>query len=109
MSTAHASPLVESPYATYDLPMTLILWAAVMANFKTSPSDSQTATAYAIEVSTEESKFMTNSINDIGADISMNGQKIEEVTSFKYLGVTLCKNGTCSAEVRIRIASACRQ
>ena len=36
----------------------------------------------------------------------MNGQKLEEVTSFKYLGATLCKDGTCSVEVRIRIASA---
>ena len=36
----------------------------------------------------------------------MNGQKVEEVTSFNYLGATLCKDGTCSAEARIRIASA---
>ena len=35
----------------------------------------------------------------------MNGQKLEEMTSFKYLGATLYKYGTCSAEVRIRIAS----
>ena len=35
----------------------------------------------------------------------MNGQKLEEVTSLKYLGATLCKDGTCS-EVRIRLASA---
>ena len=28
------------------------------------------------------------------------------MTSFKYLGATLCKDGTCSAEVHIRIASA---
>ena len=43
--------------------------------------------------------------NNINADISMTGQKVEEVTSFKYLEATLCKNGT-SAEVFIRIASA---
>ena len=36
----------------------------------------------------------------------MNRQKLEEVTSFKYLGAILCKDGTCSAEVRIKIASA---
>ena len=59
-----------------------------------------------MEVSTEKSKIMINSTNNIGADISMNGQKLEEVTSFKYLGPTLCKDGTSSAEVRIRIASA---
>ena len=35
----------------------------------------------------------------------MNGQKLGEVTSFKYLVASLCKDGTCSAEVRIRIAS----
>ena len=33
------------------------------------------------EVSTEKSKIMTNSINNISADISMNSQKLEEVTS----------------------------
>ena len=57
-------------------------------------------------VSTEKSKIMTNSMNSINAGISMKGQKLEEVTSFKFLGATLCKDGTCSAEVRIRFASA---
>ena len=56
-----------------------------------------------MEVSTEKSKINTDSMN-ISADISMNGQKLEEVTSFKYLGVTLCREGACWAEVRIRIA-----
>ena len=36
----------------------------------------------------------------------MNGQKLEEVTSFNYLRENLCKDGNCSAEIRIRIASA---
>ena len=49
---------------------------------------------------------MTNGMTSIDVDVSMNGQKLEEVTTFKYLGATLCKDGTCSAEVRIRIASA---
>ena len=40
-------------------------------------------------------------MNNISADISMNGQKLEEMTCFKYLGATLCKDGIC-----IRIASA---
>ena len=47
--------------------------------------------------------IMVNSTDNISADISMNGQQLEEVTSFKYLGATLCKNGTCSAEIRIRL------
>ena len=57
------------------------------------------------EVSTEESKIMTNSTNNISADISMNGQKLEEVTNCKYLGATLWKDGSCSAEIRIRFTS----
>ena len=57
-----------------------------------------------IEVGTEKSKIMANSTN-ISADIRMNVPKLEEVTGFKYLGATLCKDGTCSAEVHIRIAS----
>ena len=52
-----------------------------------------------------KSKIMTNSTN-ISADISMDSQKLEEVTSFKYLGTTLCKDGTCPAEIRIRFATA---
>ena len=62
-----------------------------------------TATVYGMEVSTEMSK--TNSIN-ISADVSMSGQKLEEVTCFKYPAATLCKDGTCSAEIHNRIASA---
>ena len=37
------------------------------------------ATAYGMEVTTEKRKIMTNSTNNISADISMNGQKLEEV------------------------------
>ena len=58
------------------------------------------ATVYGMEVSTEKGT------NNIKADIRMNDQKFEEVTSFKCLGATMCKDGTCSAEVRIRITSA---
>ena len=48
---------------------------------------------------------MINSTKN-NADISMNSQKGEAVTSFKYLDANLCKDGTCSAEIHIRIASA---
>ena len=50
--------------------------------------------------------IMTNSMDNISSDVSMNGQKLEEVTRLKYLEATLCKDGTCSAEVHIRTASA---
>ena len=56
--------------------------------------------AFGIEFSIENSNIMTSGTNNISAD---NIMKLE-VTSFKYLGATLCKDGT--AEIRIRIASA---
>ena len=59
-----------------------------------------------MKVSTEKSKIITNSRINISLDISMNGQRFEEVTRLKYLRETLCKDGTFSAEVRVRIASA---
>ena len=46
---------------------------------------------YGMSVSTEKSEIMTN----ISPNISMNGQKLEKVTSFKHLGVTLCNDSTC--------------
>ena len=49
---------------------------------------------------------MTNSTNNISAYISMNDEKLEEATSFKYLCATVCKDGTCSTEIRISILSA---
>ena len=64
------------------------------------------AAAYGKEVSTEKSKIMINNTNKLNADISVNGQTLEEVTNFKYLRATLCKDGTCSPQIRIGIASA---
>ena len=42
-----------------------------------------------MEVSTEKGKIITNSTKNISADISMNGQKLEKVISFQYLGAIL--------------------
>ena len=43
------------------------------------------STAYGIEISAEKTKLMTN-ISGINTEIKVNGQKLETVTSFKYLG-----------------------
>ena len=64
------------------------------------------AGAYGMEVSSEKSKVMVNSPTREIGDIRMNGSQLEEVETFKYLGATLQKDGTCSAEIRIRIATA---
>ena len=63
MITKHPFPLVKGPYnATSDLLTTLILWAAAMVSFKTSPNRPiGRATAYGVEVGTEMNKIMTKS------------------------------------------------
>ena len=60
--------------------------------------------AYGLEVSIEKSKLMTNSKCDISADISVKGQKLEELTNFKYRGITPSKDGTCSEDIHNRTA-----
>ena len=49
---------------------------------------------------------MVNSAGDTRVTITMNGEQLEEVTGFKYLGVTLTIDGTCHTEIRKRIATA---
>ena len=39
-----------------------------------------------MEISAEETKLMTNNTSGISKEIKVNGQKLETVTSFKYLG-----------------------
>ena len=44
------------------------------------------STAYGMEISAEKTKLMTNNTSGITTEIKVNGQKLERVTSFKYLG-----------------------
>ena len=46
----------------------------------------KTSTAYGMEISAEKTKLMTNNTSGINTEIKVNGQKLETVTSFKYLG-----------------------
>ena len=39
-----------------------------------------------MEMSAEKTKLMTNNTGGINTDIRVNGQKLETVTSLKYLG-----------------------
>ena len=39
-----------------------------------------------MEISAEKTKLMTNNTSGINTEIKVNGQKLETVTSFKYLG-----------------------
>ena len=39
-----------------------------------------------MEISAEKTKLMTNNTSAINTEIKVNGEKLETVTSFKYLG-----------------------
>ena len=44
------------------------------------------STAYGMEISAKNTKLMTNNTSGINSETKVNGQKLETVTSFKYLG-----------------------
>ena len=44
------------------------------------------STAYGMEIGAEKTKLMTNNTSGINTEIKVNGQKLETVTSFQYLG-----------------------
>ena len=44
------------------------------------------STAYGMEISAEKTKMVTNNASGINTEIKANEQKLETVTSFKYLG-----------------------
>ena len=47
-----------------------------------------------MEISTEKTKLMTNNTSGINTEIKVNGQKLETVTSFKYLGSVITNEGS---------------
>ena len=52
------------------------------------------STAYGMEISAEKTKLMTNKTSGINTEIKVNGQKLETVTSFKYLGSAITDKGS---------------
>ena len=98
MTTKYSPPLVEGPIYNLQFADAIDLTGGNNGELKDLISRLiDRATAYGMEVSTEKSKIMTSSTNNISADIIMNGLKLGEVTGFKYLGAILCKDGTCLA------------
>ena len=47
-----------------------------------------------MEISAEKTKLMTNNTSGINTEIKVNGQKLETVTSFKYLGPVITDEGS---------------
>ena len=61
------------------------------------------STAYSMQISAEKTKLMTNNTSDINTEITVNGQKLETVTSFKDLGSVIAAEGS-KPEILSRIA-----
>ena len=61
------------------------------------------STAYGMEISAEKTKLMTSNTSGIKTEIQGNGQKLEAVTSFKYLGSVISGEGS-KPEIPSRIA-----
>ena len=51
-------------------------------------------TAYGTEISPEKTKLVTNNTSGINTEIKVNGQKLETVTSFRYLGSVITDEST---------------
>ena len=62
-------------------------------------------TWYKIEISAEKTKLMTNSAGGIQREIKVKGQKLDTVTSFKYLGAVVSDDGS-KPDVLSRIVQA---
>ena len=63
------------------------------------------STAYGMDISAEKTKLMTNNTRGINTEIKVTGQKLETVTSFKYLGSVITDEGP-KPEILSRIAHA---
>ena len=61
------------------------------------------STANGMEISAEKTELMTNNTSGINTEIKVNGQKLETVTSFKYLGSVITDEGS-KPEIPSRIA-----
>ena len=42
-----------------------------------------------MEISAEKIKLMTNNTSGINTELKVNGQKLQTITSFKYLGTVI--------------------
>ena len=63
----------------------------------------EASTAYGTQSSAEKTQLMTNNINDISTDITIDNKKLETARSFEYLAAIVSDEGS-KPEVLSRIA-----
>ena len=56
-----------------------------------------------MEIIAEKTELMANNTSGINTEIKVNGQRLETVTSFKYLGSVIAEKGS-KPEILLRIA-----
>ena len=61
---------------------------------------------YGMEISTEKTKSMLTSALQRQISFTLDGQPIEAVTSFKYLGSVIANDNDCRKDIRTRTAQA---
>ena len=54
----------------------------------------EASTAYGMEINAEKTQLMTNETSGIHTEIKVNGQKLEKITSFRYLGSVITDEGS---------------
>src|SRR4030088_503193 len=65
----------------------------------------ETAKTYDMKVNVKKTKVMKVSRQGKGdINIFIDGKRVEQVTSFKYLGCCITEDGTCKTEIRVRIS-----
>ena len=65
-----------------------------------------TSTSYGMKINIKKTKVMKVSKVKGEVNITINGKKIEQVGSFRYLGHTITEDGRCETEITCRIAQA---
>ena len=63
----------------------------------------KTSTAFGMQINAEKIKLMTSNTNGISTDIRVNGEKLDCVNRFKYLGAIIADEGS-KPEILVRIA-----
>ena len=66
----------------------------------------ESAKQYDMKINVKKTKVMKISRNGGTMNIMIDGQKVEQVNKFKYLGAWITEDGRCETEIRTRIGMA---
>ena len=54
----------------------------------------KTSTAFDMQINAEKTKLMTNNTNGFSTDIRVNGEKLDCLNRFKYMGAIIADEGS---------------